>query len=55
MQVNEILSILQNRLIALTESRVQAVNSGNLELVITLDTNIAQTQLTISQLEAVQQ
>lgn len=53
MQVNEILSILQNRLISLTESRVQAVVSGNLELVITLDNSIDETKVTISQLEAI--
>jgi hypothetical protein len=43
MTIQEILIILENRIIALTESRKNAVSSGDLPMVIKIDTDLNNT------------
>lgn len=52
MTLNEILIILQNRLINLQETRKLAVASGNLEQVNSIDVDIETTTISISQIKA---
>lgn len=54
MTVDEILIIMQNRLITLQETRKLAVASGNLEQIVSIDKDLSTTQLTIQQLSETQ-
>jgi hypothetical protein len=51
MTLNEVLIILQNRLINLQETRKLAVSSGNLEQVASIDNDIGTTLISIDQLK----
>ncbi len=53
MQITEIIAILNNRIATLQTQRMHAVNAGNLDTVVQIDADIAETQLTIAQLSAV--
>lgn len=52
MNLREILTIMQNRLLTLNEARKSAVNAGLLEQVISIDSSIESTEITIAQLTA---
>lgn len=51
MTLNDILFIMQNRLIALSEARRLAVSSGDLDRVSQIDIDITTTQTVIQQLQ----
>lgn len=50
MTLNEILIILQNRLITLTDAKKTAEASGNLDQVIAISSDILSTELSIQQI-----
>lgn len=50
MTVNELVVILQNRLITLAEARKSAVASGDVERVLQVDNDLLSTTMTIEQL-----
>jgi len=51
MSIEEILVILQNRIAVLNEARKHAVNSGNLDQVISVDADLLSTQTSIDQIK----
>lgn len=51
MTLNDILFIMQNRVIALAEARKLAVSSGDLDRVNQIDMDLATTQTVINQLQ----
>jgi hypothetical protein len=51
MKLDEILVIMQNRILGLNESRKAAVVSGNLEQVMSIDADINTTENSIQQLK----
>jgi hypothetical protein len=52
MKVADILTIMQNKVSVLTGQRAEAVTSGNLELVNSLDAQITETQQTVVELSS---
>ena len=50
MTLNEILIILQNRLITLTDAKKTAEASGNLDQVVAISSDILSTELSIQQI-----
>lgn len=52
MRIEDIIVILQNRLIALGESRKVAVVSGDLARVVDIDNDITNTTLSLEQLQS---
>lgn len=54
MTVNDIVRIVSNRLEALRSQRVLAAHVGDLEQVARLDADIAQTQVTLDQVRALE-
>lgn len=55
MTLNEILQIMQNRIIALNEARKAAVNAGDLERVVQIDSDLVTTKTVIAQLQTTMQ
>lgn len=51
MTLNEILSIMQNRIIALNEARRAAVNSGDLDGVVKIDSDLVTTHSSIEKIK----
>lgn len=51
MKIDDILLIMQNKLISLTENRKAAVNNGDLITVTNIDLQINETEKTIEQLK----
>ena len=51
MTLNDVLVILQNRMINLEETRKLAVSSGSLDQVVSIDGDILSTQLSIEQIK----
>ena len=51
MKIEELLFIIQNRVITLNIARAAAVNSGDIENVIKIDGDLLSTQITIQQLK----
>lgn len=52
MTLNEVLNILNNRLIALNEARKAAYNNGDLDNVVKIDADLTTTVTTIENLKA---
>ena len=52
MTLTEILTIMENRILALRNARVTAVNNGDLENVVKIDNDILTTALVIDELKA---
>lgn len=52
MTLNEVLNILNNRLIALNEARKTAYNNGDLDNVVKIDADLINTVSTIENLKA---
>jgi hypothetical protein len=55
MRLDELLVIMQNRLLTLTEARKAAVNSGDIERVVQIDGDLITTIDTIEQLKRTRQ
>lgn len=51
MRLQDILVIMQNRILTLNEARKAAVNSGNIEQIAIIDSDLLSTQNTIKSLE----
>lgn len=51
MRLDELLVIMQNRLLTLNEARKAAVNAGDLERVVQLDSDLLSTVTSIEQLK----
>jgi len=51
MKLQDILIIMQNRLLNLTEARKSALSTGNLEMLANIDADITSTELTVQQLK----
>lgn len=51
MTLNEILSIMQNRIIALNEARRSAANSGDLDGVVKIDSELVTTHSSIEKIK----
>lgn len=50
MTLNEILIVMQNRIIALKNARLSAVNSGDIENLIIIDNDLITTETSIEQI-----
>lgn len=53
MTLNEIFTILENRLMTLKNAKINAVNGGDLENVIKIDNDIITTQITIDEIKEI--
>ncbi len=51
MTVNELLVIMQNRLLALTEARKSSVSAGDLDRIVQIDNDLVTTLTSITQLK----
>lgn len=50
MSINEVLIIMQNRLVSLRTAKISAVNSGDLENIVKIDNDLITTETSIEQI-----